>query len=484
METKHILALLVFVAVGCGSVLAASVSQRLRDGVFAAMLACAIFAEQCDVNFFGEYWYRGTARGFGVSVTDILALALIVAGWVNPRHAPRRGFLPMGLLALLVYLGYGVFSTVTAANPRFAGWELANVVRAVLVFVAGALYLRSRREFAVLVVSLSALMLVQLGYGFHQRLDGGLYRVRGTFEHANSLSMYACTVAPVLLAAALSRWDPRLRLGAGAGVAAATLCVLLSVSRAGQPIFLAVMLGTALACVEWRFARRTVLVVSAVALAYAAALAGTWDRIQARYAQTTLVEEYLDEQRDGRGLYLRLALALVREHPLGVGLNNWSYVVSKHFGPESGMTYEDYDAIEADPEKGNLPSTRYAAPAHSLAALTLGELGWPGFVIFTVVWIQWFRMGARFLRDRLNAAPLHRLGVGLLFATAGLFLQSLTEWTYRQSTIFHTVHLLLGGLASLEWLRRADAAREPLLGVGLPLPTGEPQPVPLLTSAK
>jgi hypothetical protein len=143
----------------------------------------------------------------------------------------------------------------------------------------------------------------------------------------------------------------------------------------------------------------------------------------------------------------------VGEHPLGIGLNNWSYVVSKTYGPAAGFAYEDYDAIALDPDKANLPSTNFAAPAHSLAALTLGELGLPGFILFTLVWLQWFRTGARFFVERLNQDPLHRLGLGVFFGACGIFLQSTTEWTYRQSTMFSVFHLLIGGLASLYWLR-------------------------------
>jgi hypothetical protein len=38
-----------------------------------------------------------------------------------------------------------------------------------------------------------------------------------------------------------------------------------------------------------------------------------------------------------------------------------------------------------------------AAPAHSLAALTVGELGIPGLVLLTVLWLRWFQMGSSFL---------------------------------------------------------------------------------------
>ena len=70
------------------------------------------------------------------------------------------------------------------------------------------------------------------------------------------------------------------------------------------------------------------------------------------------------------------------------------------------------------------------------------------------MWLRWFQLGTRFLRDRLNPDPMHRLGLGLLFGLLGIFLQSTTEWTYRQSSIMFTLHVMMGALASLCYVKR------------------------------
>jgi hypothetical protein len=90
--------------------------------------------------------------------------------------------------------------------------------------------------------------------------------------------------------------------------------------------------------------------------------------------------------------------------------------------------------------------------------LTAGELGLPGLVIFTLVWLRWFQMGASFLWKRSPVAT-HQIGIGIFFATCGIFLQSLTEWTFRQTPIFFTFHILLGVLASLYYQKRKRQAQ-------------------------
>lgn len=454
METKHIIALTVLVALGGGSVLATTFSQRLRDLAFLGMVCFSIFAEKFDVNFFGEYWYRGTSRGVGISLTDILAWSILVATAIAPRYPKRRWFWPASATLIGVYFAYCTFSTALAQNPRFAAWELANIPRSLLILLAGAAYLRTRRELGILVLGLSFTLAVEAVFALKQRYIGGMYRVPGTLDHANSLSMYVCTVAPVLLAAALADFPKWIRGVAGAGCGAAAISVMMTISRAGLPIFALVMLGVAFSCSTWRITRRKLLIGFTIVGTVGIVVLKSWDQIKSRYAEASLTEEYLDTSNEGRGVYFRWASAILDDHPMGVGLNHWSYAVSKTYGPQSGFWYEDYDDIKGDPDKADLPSIRYAAPAHSLAALTAGELGIPGLIIFGALWLRWFQVGAGFLARRLNPDPMHRMGIGILFAICGIFLQSVTEWTYRQSTIFLTFYLLLGGLASLHYARR------------------------------
>jgi hypothetical protein len=278
-------------------------------------------------------------------------------------------------------------------------------------------------------------------------------RVTGSLDHPNSLSMYLCMVSPLLVAVANSTLPKFLRWFSLLAIPFATVGVVLTVSRAGIPIFALVMLGATVVCISWRITLKKIALTALIAVAIAGLFLKSWDMMKARYAEATLEQEYLDEKVEGRGYYLRLARTVVEDRFFGVGLNNWSYWVSKKYGAQLGTPYEDYDDIADVPNKEDLPTDNYAAPAHNLGALTAGELGVPGLTLFALCWLRWFQMGASFLWRRTPAA-IHRLGVGLFFGTCGIFLQSITEWTYRQTHIFLTFHLLLGTLASLYWLKR------------------------------
>ena len=466
MKPAHAIALMLIPFLTVAAAVAATWSRRVRDGFFFSLVTLAVFAERMEVNFFSQAWYRGTTRGLQVTLLEILAFGLLVGCGFGRRDEARRWFWPASLGLMLVYLGYAVISVVVAEPKIFGGFELSKMLGAMLLFLASAAYIRTQREWTILLVALGCAVGFEGVWAVKQHFITRLDRVAGTLDHANSLSMYLCLTVPPLVAAAFAGWSRPLRWFCAAAAGLGAVGVLLTLSRAGIPVLAVVILGTIVTCASWRLtatriAVRVVLVLGAFAL-----VAATWPKIEERYATASLEEEYFDPTIDGRGIYLRLARMIAGEHFFGVGLNNWSYHVSRTYGPRLGFRFMDYDYLVStygtdDPEV--FANSYLAAPAHNLAALTLGELGVPGLLLFALLWLRWFGLGAAFIR-RPRTEPMRVLGVGLFFSICGIFGQSLTEWVYRQTPILFTFYLLLGALASLTEMRRRtpreDAALE------------------------
>jgi hypothetical protein len=461
METKHIIALIVFMTLGSLGLLFTLLSQRVRDAALFFLVLGAVVMGRMDVNFLGEYWYRGTSRGIELTLVDIAAWGLLVATLLLPRHRGLgRWFWPAGLGLMALYLAYCAFSVVISEPKIFGVWELTKVLRGLLVFVAAALFIRTRRELMIVVLALGCAVGLEALYGVEQRILKGVHRVPGTLFHENSLSMYLCTVGPVLLAATLSDWPRWIRWFSGLACGLAAMTMVMTLSRAGIPIFGLVMFGTAFFCTTWRLTWRKVMIGAAACAGVALLLMTSWDALVMRFGQASLRDEFLKEDAvETRGVYWRLVFAIAEEEPYGVGLNNWSYAVSKTYGPQLGYLYHDYDVVRWDPDKDKADETNHAPPAHSLAVITWGELGLPGLCIFGLLWLRWFQVGASFLRGRLNPDAMHRLGIGFFFGTLGLFLQSTTEWTYRQTSIMFTFHVMMGALASLYDAKRFRRTR-------------------------
>ena len=454
MEIKHIIAAVLIVLLTSAGVMMASVAQRARDVMFFLLVAGAVMTERMDVHFFSHAWYRGTTLGIEISLVDILAISIFAASLLVPRYRGPRWYWPAGLGIMGVYFLYCCFSVLISEPKIFGAFELSKIVRGAVFFLATASFVRTRRELRWLVLGLVFAVCLEGVMGLKQRAWWGMDRVNGSLDHANSLSMYLCLVGPVLAAAAVADFPRWLRRMSFIGLGVAFFTIMLTISRAGVPIFGLVVLGTAAWCVSWRVTLKKLVLALAITAGAAALLGVFWKPLMARYGEATLAEEYLDADagNEGRGVYLRWAKMIVADHFFGLGLNNWSYGVSKTYGAREGFSYGDYDKIHSLAERLAASDTNFAAPAHSLGALTLGELGVPGLFVFALVWIRWFQTGARFLRRRVGD-PMHRLGVGIFFGTWGIFLQSLTEWVYRQTPIFVTFHILIGALAGLYYYK-------------------------------
>lgn len=454
MEAKDLIALaLLLVAIPTG-ILIAAFSQRARDAAFFMMVAGTVITDRLDVNLLSHYWYRGTSRGLEFSFVDLLAISVFAGSFLMPRPGKSRFYWPASFGLMLVFFLYAGVSVMLAEPKMYGVFELFKMVRGFFFFLAAALYVRSQRELGILVLALGCAVCFEGVWALKQRLIGGIDRVPGTLEHENSLSMYICLVAPIFVAAATSSLPRLLRVLSAVAIGAAAVCSVLTISRAGIPIFALVMLGATAFCVSWRITPKKILAVSLIVLCVAGLSFKTWDSLKGRYAEASFKDEYLDDQQEGRGYYLRLARVIVEDKFFGVGLNNWSFWVSKKYGAMVGRPYDDYGDVRTNkPDDQTIEDLVWAAPAHNLAALTVGELGVPGLMLFALLWVRWFQMGFRFLFKRTPEA-MHRLGIGLFFCLCGIFLHSLTEWTFRQTHIFLTFNILAGTLASLCYAKR------------------------------
>jgi hypothetical protein len=461
METKDLVGLILIPIALVSGTIVLSLSDRLRNASFFFMVAAFVISDKLDINLLSRQWYRGTTRGIEFSFVDVLAFSLLASLLLVPRPGQKRFYWPASLGFMLLYLGYECFSVAVSDPKLFGLFEISKTIRAIVVFLAAANFVRGRRELQILVLALACAVCLEGVFALRHKLVFHLDRATGTLDHANSLSMYLCLTGPILVAALNSSFSRFVRLFSAIAVCFAAVAVVLAVSRAGIPIFVLVMLGATLVCMTWKLSCTKILGTAAVVLGVGCLLALSWKSLFERFGEATVKEELDATQLENRAQYFALAGAILQDKVLGVGLNNWSYHVSKTYGArlDPPSLYEDYDDIPPSVLYSAEIfdwSAKYAPPAHNLGVITVGELGLPGLLIFAALWARWFWIGAGFLWRRASD-PMYRIGTGIFFGTCGIFLQSLTEWVYRQTAILLTFHVLLGTLASLKFWRRQVA---------------------------
>ena len=442
-----------------GAILLACLSYRIRDIFFFLVVTLSTVTQYLSINFVSREWYRGTSRGFEVTIVDLLAIGLAASAILRPREGEKRWFWPASLGLILIYFLYAAFCVVVADPKIFGLFELSKMVRGIIVFIAAALYVRSEREVRVFVWSLGIAVCIEGLAALIERYYSGIHRVPGTVKDSNSLSMYLCTTAPVFVAVITSRFPKYLKALGAAAIALAFVGVILTISRAGLIGVLSMLVCATLATVSYRITLRRAAILLVVMVGIGGALAKSWKTVGARFEGDSLKKEYASKHEQNRGYYIRIALAIAKDSWFGVGPNNWSYWVSNKYGPRLGWHFIPYMDTEQEPSQ-IVPAGRdidepQAAPAHSLAALTTGEMGFGGLALLTLLWLRWLLMGASFLWPR-TPDPVRRMGVGIFFGMGGTFFQSLTEWVYHQTQIYFTFHIMVGVLASLYYLRKCE----------------------------
>ena len=457
MDIKTLFGLTVVPGAILGGILVCCVSARIRDLFFLALVSTCPLIERLDVNFVSREWYRGTSRGFEVAILDVLAISLLVSSVLFPRHGESRVYWPASFGLMLLLFFYAAFN-VGYSDPRLFGlFELFRMFRGLLLVLAVAFYLRSEQQLRVMVLGVALFLWFECLLTLKQRYLEGIHRVPGTLIESNSLSVLLCTAAPVMVAAVNSAFPRWLRLFCAGVLPFIAVSEVMTISRAGVTTMGLVLFLTALFTIKFRITAKGIALTAIVVIGTTGIVAKSWKSLSERFHESTLKDEYENKAKLGRGYYLRIAKAIAAEDIFGVGLNNWSYWVSNYWGPRLGYRFVPYRGTDHEPSDVVPPTSNVdmaqAAPAHSLGALTLGELGIPGFVLFALLWLRWFQMGAAFLRPK-TSDPMFRIGVGIFFGFCGMFMQNLTEWVFRHLPLYYTFHVMLGTLMSLYYVRR------------------------------
>jgi O-antigen ligase len=387
-----------------------------------------------DINLVSYEHYRGDSRGIEISLLDLLAAALAVALPPAERVRPSYRFVRW-LYALAC-----VLSLASAPNPLFGTFSIWKLLR---MFAAMALVERlchRPERLAALLWGLGSGVVYETLLALSQRYLQGAVRVSGNLSHSNSLGMAVNMVFPIAFALLLS--------GRGRGLAAATvagaaLCVVMSLSRGA----IAMYALAALLIFSWSVARRMTLRKASIAIG--GAMGATVVLLR---ALDTIIERFTEAPEasaHGRDLFELAAQSMLRDHPGGVGINQFSHVLSRGgYADRIGIPPIDRDGI-----------------VHNIYWLTAAETGYLGIVAYVAL-LAWPLLVAlralRRTRDSVEADILAGAAVALLLTCA----QGTLEWIARQtamSYLFYFVIAIIAAMATRTSAARSSPARRAAL---------------------
>ena len=404
---------LVFFAMFAGGVplmaSAAISSARYRGLLLAVLVFSTVLGDMASINFLSTENYRGPDRGFELTLTDLVALALAIA--VIVRFPRQVNWLPFGTLPMALLFVVAIVSTATAPAPLLGAFTLFKLVRVYLLFWTVVNVLRTGVSLDYLRYGLVAMGLLVAFLAVEQKYLHGMYRITGPFDHSNGIPLYCNLVIPALLLWGLA--DRRLSSAQAAATVFASLGMVFAVvatqSRAGTLLTAgSVVLALALANAKARSLRVSMITAALAALLVTGA-AMVADTLIERFREAP---ESSEQARDEFNVAARL---MAGDRTLGVGLNNFSLVLT------TVDRYNGHIEVMKGEEQGGV--------AHHIYWLTAAEMGYVGLALFVAV------LGGFVVKAAVGGFRARGLDSlllwGLFIGFVAVHLQGTLEWGLR-----------------------------------------------------
>ena len=426
---------------------------RVRSYLFSAMIFATVLGAHGSMNLVSRELYRGPDRGFEITATDLACWALIIALIV--RFYRKIDWFPRNSAWLLLFFLYACALTAASPERLFAAFSLWKCVRIYLLYscTVNCLRVGIHRRYVWLGLAGPAALLTAMAV--QQKYLYGLYRIHGPFDHSNTVPLYANLILPVLLIWALC--DPELgwtrsviSLALSLGLLFTVLCTF---SRAGLALAVACVIA-ALAWANMRSRAMRTWAGSGVLLLVLAA--GSFRAIAPIIAR---IQSAPKESVEARDEFNYSAQLILRDHPFGIGLNNFSYVVTTE-----PQYREHFQAMRNEEQVG---------VCHHIYWLTAAETGYPGLLLYLVVMLRfiWIALGGAWRRKTVEGTLLFGVFLGLCALQASGFY----EWVFRQTPVMQLS--VISAAIAVAWRqvpRRARASSPD------PASVGQRKPAPLI----
>ena len=300
----------------------AVISRRLRDWLVAGLVFSTVLGDLVSINFMSIENYRGPDRGFEITLTDLIVLALLL--YLILRKRREIHWAPFNTLPMLGLFVVACASVAFSARPMLGLFTLTKLVLLYLLYWIVVNTLRAGISPEAIRNGLVLMALFLLVVVLKQKYVDGLYRVPGMFDHSNSIPPYLNQVIPLMTLWGLGGWGMTRRQATV--ILTATLgmifCVVATQSRAGMVLagggFLAAVL---LANLRIRSQRTRIASVVAVVVIV----------LGGGFASKTIIRRFQrapETSKQARDEFNVVAKMMASDHVLGVGVNNFSHALT------------------------------------------------------------------------------------------------------------------------------------------------------------
>lgn len=377
------------------------------------------------INLVSFEHYRGDSRGLEITIVDIVIAVLALALPPAREKSPYR-------LARFLYFLAALISIGEAPNQFFATFSMWKLLRMYQALTVATRACESPRLCAALVKGLAISVIYQTVLCLDQRYHQGLMRVSGNLSHPNSLGMAVNLLYPTAFALLLAGQGGKL---AKATVAAGGVAIILSLSRGAIAMFAMAGVIVYLGSLYRKATPRKIGI---------AVMAVTGAAILVIKAFDTLVERFTSapaSSEEARVRFEAAARLMLADHPWGVGINQFSYVLAERgYADKIGIPPVDRDGI-----------------VHNIYWLTAAETGYMGFLSYALLLAIPLTLalhGAMRFKKDIRGDVLLGCAGGLI----ATYIQNKAEWIMRQTVMSYLFFFMLAIIVAM-WRQGRDVAR-------------------------
>jgi O-antigen ligase/polysaccharide polymerase Wzy-like membrane protein len=374
-----------------------------------------------DINFLSHEHYRGTSRGFEVSLVDLAVLTIFLIV-IARRNWLRITIFPPGSTLYFIYFFFSVVSVINSGIVLYSFFEIWKMIRMYFYFWVLYNYIRDYSRIKLLMKYIVIVMVYIFLVAVYQKYCLGIYQIPGPFPHQNSLVMYMIVFTALIFSSLLNeKRNLRKMMPVCLIFGMGCIVIISTLSRAGIVCFVlssAIVLAVSLA---------TELNIKKIALTILMAFMAGLVLLK---ASDTIIRRYRDAPEESKTTRIHLAKAacnMANNRILGVGLNN--------FGLKINPPYPYGKSIERSKwnEREGLVETAYLMIA--------AETGWHNLIIFFAFIIYFYILNIiNFFRYKGH--PLRYICIGLMGGLSGIYLESTIEWVLKQTNNFYQLMLI------------------------------------------
>ena len=394
--------------------------------------ACLLYftSNELSMSFLPIPNWTGTARGYTVSAVYLFAASLLLSMMFSFKYKVK--LFPPGAFTYFLYYLAILLSGINAVHMRQWGFEVFKMFWMYITFLAVFNYLNNSRNLFFFAYVVCCILIVLFIVGFYQKYRMGIYQIRSTFPHQNSLSLYLELFGLLTLGILMNEQMSRLLFALClCAFGSSVLLIIFTYSRGGLVVYFGgIAIVCALSILFNGFSTRR-LTLMLVGLLVMLTIVG--------YALPRIVARFTRAPESSKNTRIVLALAskrMANDTRLGFGANNYS----EYSGGEYNYV-QDYYAENDSPRYGGIVETIYL--------LVAAECGWWGLGTL-ILWFLYYYFSDIVSMFVLRKMPCSGLAIGIFAGLTCNYWHSTLEWSLKQYNNFEgqmIIYALVGVLA-------------------------------------